>query len=139
MSSIYGTGLAFPMSVDASGARVATASDEELVKMSIDQILNTDVHERPFLSKNGVPFGTRLRTVIFESAEVAASIARHEVARALNVWEPRISVVSVDTVVQKDQLTGLTTLYVSVQFSYRSTSREDNLVIPFILKTPSLG
>lgn len=131
--SILGHGLAYPMRLDSTGARPAIASEEERVKQSIDQIVNTHITERPFLTRNGVPFGTRIRECLFSSAEIASDIIQHEVKRALDLWEPRIIVVTVDCS-EVPQTSGSSVVMTVIGYRYRATSRSDNFIVPFRLQ-----
>lgn len=122
-----GRGLSYPLRVDAGQGGFARASEEALVKQSILQILNTDPSERPYLTKNGVAYGTKLRKYLFSASELVLATAQTEIKQALDVWEPRIIVQSCR--VQRDNQ-HQTTLLISVSFTYRSTNRSDNLVFP---------
>lgn len=127
--SIYGKGLSFPMRLDATGTRPAIVEDEQLIKESIDQIINTGTRERPLLRKNGHPFGTRCKDVLFESLSSAISVIRYDVERALTVWEPRIIVEKVDAgEYDTGQESGIIAV---VHFRYRASNRSDNFVAPF--------
>ena len=130
LPSFYGKGLSFPMRLDTTEARPLIASNEDLIRASMDQIINTDIAERPFLSRNGIPFGTRCRRILFDSSEIAIDIIRFEVKRALDTWEPRIIVDSVqgDEVPQPG---GGSLIIATTLFRYRATNRPDNFVTPF--------
>ena len=133
--SIFGRGLASPMQLDVTGARPLVVSEEILVKMGIMNILFTDAGERPFLVKQGVPYGTRIRRALFEDADVASDIVKYDIKSALSVWEPRIVVQGVQTAVKVGEKGGAT-LMTNIIFRYRSTNRSDNLVVPFSLGSP---
>jgi phage baseplate assembly protein W len=124
------------MQLDASQARPLIASNDQLVRMSIDQIINTDIAERPWLVLNGVPYGTRMRRVLFDSVASMIAVAQYEIPRALSVWEPRIIVGKVDATEQylADGAAGIIAV---IHFRYRSTNRPDNFVAPFNLMSPS--
>lgn len=126
-----GIGLAYPMQLDPTGSRPLIAVNNALVKASINQILNTDITERPFLSKNGVPFGTRIKRILFQDEDTALAIIQYEVQRALTLWEPRIVVQTVTGFAQQ-QSDGGALLAVNIAFYYRSTNRPDNMVIPLV-------
>jgi phage baseplate assembly protein W len=132
LPSFYGKGLAFPFRLDPTNARPVISQDEQLILDSMNQIINTDIDERPFLTKNGVPFGTRCRRILFDDSQIAISIIQYEVKRALDVWEPRIVVDSVqgDEVVQSD---GGALIVALTSFRFRATNRSDNFVTPFRL------
>lgn len=130
--SILGVGLAFPMQLDAAGARPLVVREEDIIRASMSNILNTDITERPWLSKSGIPFGTRIRRSLFEDVNVATDIIRYETKRALDAWEPRIVVLSVDT----SHDVGASRIICNVSFRYRATSRDDNFVTPYRLTRP---
>ena len=129
--SIYGNGISFPFKFE--NGRIKTASGEDLVWMSVDQIINTDISERPFLLKDGVPYGTRVRRALFSPAGAFIDIFRYDVPRALQVWEPRIVLMDVTAMQSETEPSKIIT---SVVFRYRSTNREDNYVKPYRLKQP---
>lgn len=130
--NIFGNGLAYPVRFDASGSRLVVARGEQSVKDSIRQILATDPDERPYLQRNGVPFGTRIRRLLFSNVEAASAVAPFDIQQALDTWEPRIQDVRVTSTVQ-NQPEGGAALLVNVSFRYRSSNRVDNLVYPFFV------
>lgn len=136
LPAFLGVGPAFPWQLDATGARVLLASNDQLVKMSIDQILNTDITERPFLARNGVPYGTRIKRIQFRDADAAVPIITFEVVRALTLWEPRIMGVFANATLQYNASGGATVI-ADIGFRYRSTNAPDNFVLPFLLTRPS--
>lgn len=89
---LYGRGMSFPPRVDASG-RVAWSEGDANVREAIEVILETEERERLNLPS----FGGGLRRFLFEPNTVAT---RHRIAErirwALQQWEPRITVSSVD-------------------------------------------
>lgn len=133
--AFLGTGLLFPMQLDASGARIAVSAGQLRIYQSIDTILNTNINERPYLLQNGVPFGTRIQEALFASVEVASQILSFEAARALALWEPRISVLNTDVTVMtlKD---GGAALALDIQYNIRATNTPDNYVLPFRTSSP---
>jgi phage baseplate assembly protein W len=89
---IYGRGVAFPPHVDADG-HIAWSAGEANIRQAIEVILKTEERER----LNLPAFGAGLRRFLFEPNTVAT---RHQIAdriqRALQLWEPRITVSTVD-------------------------------------------
>lgn len=89
---IYGRGIAFPPHVGADG-RLAWSEGEANIREAIEIILKTEEKER----LNLPDFGGGLRTFLFEPNTVST---RHQIAdrikRALQSWEPRITVSAVD-------------------------------------------
>jgi phage baseplate assembly protein W len=137
MASIFGVGLSYPFRFDGNGlvpgVKLQTASEEDLVQCSIEQILNTDISERPFLFKDGIPYGTRLKRALFQPSGVFADIFRYDVPKSLAVWEPRIVVMDVSAI-QDEANPSL--VVGSVVFRYRATNRVDNFVRPYRLSKP---
>lgn len=93
-SRIFGKGLAFPMRVGDDG-RVAWSEGQQNVEESIRAILATEARERLFRPE----FGAGLRSFLFQPNTVTT---RHQISdrivKALNRWEPRVQVLSVDTI-----------------------------------------
>jgi hypothetical protein len=89
---IYGRGMAFPPHVGADG-RIAWSQGEANIREAIEVILKTEERERLNLPS----FGAGLRKFLFEPNTVAT---RQQIAdriqRALQLWEPRITVSAVD-------------------------------------------
>ncbi len=134
--SIFGRGLAYPLRLDPTGARPLVQSETDLVKSSIYRILKTDVSEEPLLSKNGVPFGTRIRHLLFDNEDSVKDILAYETRRALTTWEPRIIVI--DVIVVVDAATqGSVKVGSYINYVYRSTSRPDSFIVPYRLARAS--
>lgn len=133
-TSFYGRGYSFPLQLDSTTGRIKMVSDSDLIKCSIRAILLTDVSDRPFTTRNGIPFGTRIRRALFADVDTASEIIKFECKRALDLWEPRIQVTSVTTAPQVvDQKDVIVT---RILFTERRTNREDNFVYPFRLESP---
>lgn len=128
--SIYGIGLAYPIQLNSSGSKLQLVSNEDIVLRSIEQIIMTDVFERPFLVRNGIPFGTRVSRALFEPPEVFIDIFRYEVPRALSTWEPRIAVLSADAMQAVDNRNLVQGI---VRFRFRATGQQQNFVRPYQL------
>lgn len=125
-NAILGSGLAFPLDVDARGA-LALADEEIDVEQAIGVNLSTAPGERPMRPE----FGCGMHDYVFERVD-AFAIGRmeHEIRMALERWEPRIEVLSV-----RFDLTDLHSGRLAVDVAYRivATSDERNLVYPFYL------
>jgi phage baseplate assembly protein W len=119
-----GSGLAFPVRVDLTGA-VGLVSGERELEQSIAVILSTIPGERPMRPE----FGSRIHDYVFAPAdESTAGLLAYEVRQSLLRWEPRIDVT--DVVVSPDQLEwGV--LLVEIRYTIRSTNDPRNLVFPF--------
>ncbi len=129
MGGILGSGLAFPLRVDARGG-LALAHEDEDVREAISVILGTAPGERPMRPE----FGCGIHDYVFESVD-AYLVGRleQEVRRALDRWEPRIDVVSVELSVEPSAEGGLLNELVIIDITYRLSATSDvrNLVYPF--------
>jgi uncharacterized protein len=119
-----GTGLSFPLELDADGTFSAVGGARKL-EQAMWLILSTYPGERPMRPE----FGCRLRDFVFRgaTAENAGAVSR-EVRDALTMWEPRAEVVDVEVYPDVDDH-GL--LYVDVTYTVRATNDRRNLVFPF--------
>lgn len=94
---IYGRGIAFPPHVGPDG-RMAWSEGDRNIREAIEIILKTEAQERVNLPS----FGGGLRRFLFEPNTVGT---RHQIedriTRALEEWEPRITVTSVE--VEEDE------------------------------------
>jgi phage baseplate assembly protein W len=119
-----GSGLAFPLSTDATG-RISLVSGETEIRESIRLILGTAYGERPMRPE----FGCGIHDLVFAPPNAAtAGRAAYEVRSSLERWEPRITVHDVDVTFDAGEL-GV--MYVAVQYSIRGSNDPRNLVFPF--------
>ncbi len=89
---MFGRGLAFPPRVGGDG-RVAWSEGETNVRESIQVILLTERRERLMLPE----FGGGLSGYLFEPNTVTTRrLIKDRIQRALEQWEPRIAVESVE-------------------------------------------
>ena len=89
---MFGRGIAFPPRVGGDG-RVAWSEGETNVRESIQVILLTERRERLMLPE----FGGGLSGYLFEPNTVTTRrLIKDRILRALEQWEPRISVESVE-------------------------------------------
>lgn len=127
--NLLGRGVKYPLQPSETGGFLMVEG-EEGVRDSIRSILETGIHERPFQVRLGVPFGTRIPYYQFDSVERLRDLAVHEVHRALEVWEPRITVLRVELV---EHVPGASYdpryLGILVVYRLRATNRVDNLVV----------
>src|SRR5204863_10125740 len=91
ISDITGTGIAFPLRVDAHGG-VALSRDERDVEEAIAVVVDTARGERPMRPE----FGCGIHDYVFEAID-AYTVGRldHEIRLALQRWEPRIDALDV--------------------------------------------
>lgn len=89
---LYGRGMAFPPHVGADG-RIAWSEGETNIRENIEIILRTEERER----LNLPTFGGGLRRFLFEPNTVTTRFQiQDRITRALQQWEPRVIVSSVD-------------------------------------------
>lgn len=89
---LYGRGIAFPPHVGADG-RIAWSEGETNIRQNIEIILRTEERER----LNLPTFGGGLRRFLFEPNTVTTRFQiQDRITRALQQWEPRVIVSSVD-------------------------------------------
>jgi Bacteriophage baseplate protein W len=123
-ADITGSGLAFPLGVDAHGA-VALSMHERDIEEAMTIIIGTAPGERPMRPE----FGCAIHDYVFETID-AYTLGRLDraIRRALERWEPRIDVldVAIDTT---DAAEGR--LLIAISYSIRATNDERNLVYPF--------
>jgi phage baseplate assembly protein W len=121
LNEILGTGLAFPLGVDARG-RMALVSDEVDVSQAIALILGTAPGERPMRPE----FGCGVHEMVFERVDAGTQARMDDCVRAaLHRWEPRIAVDSIDFDMHDS------TLDISITYRIRATNAKRNLVYPF--------
>jgi len=125
--SFLGTGWGFPPVFDKNSKSVSLLSDEEDIRSAIFIIIGTKVGERVMRRD----FGCNLGDMIFETLSVTnVAYMQNLVEKALSVYEPRISVESVDAE-QPEQGVGL--ININVAYRTLSTNNRSNLVYPFYL------
>ncbi|MDH6118868.1 GPW/gp25 family protein [Kitasatospora sp. GAS204B] len=119
-----GSGWAFPLRTDPTGAIALVDSDREIVE-SIRLVLGTAPGERPMRPE----FGCGVHDYVFAptDADTAGRISA-EVRRSLDRWEPRVEVDSVDVSYDRVE-TG--TLYIDIRYTVRGTNNPRSLVFPF--------
>ena len=124
MTELLGTGLSFPLSVDRTGG-IALVAGEQDIDQAIEIILSTAPGERPMRPE----FGCGVHDFVFDTID-AATVGRleTEIRSALDRWEPRIDVQTVDF--DLDHM-GDGQLLINIGYRVRSTNHERNLVYPF--------
>lgn len=121
-----GTGLRFPLQVDARG-RIATVSTEQRIEESIYLILGTRIGERVMLPD----FGCAIHDLSFAPNNAATRTrAIDTVRRALVTFELRIDVLEVSATSAPGEAN---LLLVRVDYRLRGNNAIGNLVYPFYL------
>jgi phage baseplate assembly protein W len=124
MSEILGSGLAFPLQVDARGA-LSLAGGEDDIAQAIELILGTAPGEREMRPE----FGCAVHDLVFDTID-AAMIGKLETAirSALDRWEPRIEV---DDLTFDLSAVADGQLLITISYRVRTTNNQRNLVYPF--------
>jgi phage baseplate assembly protein W len=126
--AFLGLGWAFPVARDSQGD-IQIAAYEEDVRQAIRIILSTNLGERVMRPD----FGAGLRALLFEPMNTTTlSLAQHHVERALTEWEPRIDVLGVRVMFDKDD-PSRGRLLIDIDYRVRATNTFYNLVYPFYL------
>lgn len=137
LPNLLGRGVAFPIQRSPLGGLLVSEGVDR-VEESIIEIITTPIGEgvRAFDVRDGVPYGTRLKFYLFESVEQIKELAGYEIPRAIDTWEPRVilrslqvgaGAVSTDTRERK-------TVRFAISYTLRATNRTDNLVVPFVMR-----
>jgi uncharacterized protein len=122
-----GTGLYFPVGPQPDRPALQWLSGMELVRQSVETILDTEPGERIMLPT----FGCGLRQYLMAPNTVATRTAMaQEIADALRRWEPRIRVTGVDVSPGDDP----SLVWVDISYLRLLDLRPDNLVYPFYLR-----
>ncbi|MEA2234559.1 MAG: uncharacterized protein QOD83_4375 [Solirubrobacteraceae bacterium] len=126
MADILGTGLAFPLAVDRRGG-LALARDEKDVEQAILIILSTAPGERPMRPE----FGCGVHDYVFDVIDAGTlGHMERQIRRALERWEPRIDVLSIDFDMHTGGDGGLA---ITIGYRLRATNNVRNLVYPFYI------
>jgi phage baseplate assembly protein W len=125
MSSVLGTGWAFP--VDLSAGRFRLVSDEQRVRQSLELVLTTAAGERLMLPS----FGCGVHDLVFQpnTPGIRASVAA-EVRAAILRWEPRVDVIDVAVTADPDEPA---VMWIRVDYRLRTVNTVYNLVYPLYL------
>lgn len=81
-------------------------------------------------------FGTVVRTLLFENAEIIGDLIPPSVKDFIERWEPRVTLVSV-TAQAVSQDSGMAVFNVQVRYYIRATNAPGNVVFPFYLTSGS--
>jgi len=123
---LVGSGIAFPPQIDSRGELALTAEYNE-IQQSIYVILGTAPGERVMRPE----FGCYIHDYIFAPSNLVTAAAVQTVVRqALERWEPRIILKTVNVLPSNGKL-GV--LLIEIDYEVKSTSDERSLVFPFYL------
>ena len=122
-----GTGVSFPLLPDPQYGGLAWVSGMDLVRQSIETILDTEPGERIMVPS----FGCGLRQFLMAPNTAATRTAmRTEITEALTTWEPRIRLTDVSVTTGEIP----TLVWVDISYVRLMDLRPDNLVYPFYLQ-----
>lgn len=130
MREFLGTGLRFPLGVDAAG-RIATSSGEQRVEESIALVLGTRLGERPMLPR----FGCAVHHQVFEPNDgTAIGILTMAIRESLALLEARIDVLQIDVRPSPQEPT---VMIARIDYRIRANNAVGNLVYPFYIREGS--
>lgn len=128
--SFLGFGAGYPFAF--ANGQLQSASDEELVKQSIMQILATSKGERVMLPD----YGCGINDMVFETNNQAiAHQFEYLIKDALGKYEPRIEIVSISVTPDSQQRNCLN---IAIEYLIKSINSSQNLVYPFYLQGAAL-
>jgi phage baseplate assembly protein W len=127
VNRLLGTGLRFPLRPQPPVGRVELVSGMEVIRQSIETILDTEPGERIMQPL----FGCGLRRYLMAPNTAATRTAiRQDITGALTLWEPRVRVTDVSVTPGEDP----TLLWIDISYVRLADLRPDNLVYPFYLR-----
>jgi len=141
-SPFLGKGTKYPFSFDSVTGGVMRASSEnyypgnpqvqgeslEKINSAIEFILSVALGTRFFMPD----FGSNLHRLLFEpNDDILADSLRVFISEALNKWEKRISLLSIDVVTTKDEL-NQHIARVIINYKVVSSQQIGNYVYPFV-------
>jgi phage baseplate assembly protein W len=119
-----GSGWAFPIGVNPHGG-IALASHENEIEQAIQMILLTPKGQRVMRPD----FGCHVHELLFAQNDgTTAGLAVHYVTEALNMWEPRIRLLSVRAV---HDANNDSRLLIEIDYEIKATVDRRSLVFPF--------
>ena len=124
--AFLGTGWAFPVQANGRG-EIAMVSGEKDIEQAIWIILGTRPGERVMRPA----FGCRAHELVFEPRDATtSSLLKSYVQEALEFWEPRIQLISVEAYTDEEN-DG--TVLVDIQYRVKATHDVRSIVYPFYL------
>ncbi len=121
--AFLGRGWSFPLMLDG---RASLVEYDEDVRQAVLIILQTNHHERAMRAD----YGANLRALVHAPLNATTlSLARHQVERALVLWEPRIDNIAV----RASAVQGVPRMDIEVTYRVRRTNAFYNLVYPFFV------
>nr|DAM96440.1 MAG TPA: Baseplate wedge protein [Caudoviricetes sp.] len=127
-----GNGMQMPQPFNSTTGDININTGTDRLHQSIYYILSTIPGERFFVPE----FGSKLYLVLFEPNDyITSDLIKTYVKEALDRWEPRIEVISVDPQnIGEDNV-----ILVMITFRIKATNMIDNYVYPFKKEAERLG
>lgn len=130
-NSFLGTGWSFPPQFNKATGGAEMLSDEADIKNSLQVLLSTRVGERIMQPA----YGCNMDVLLFEPInEALITYIKDLVFTAIYYFEPRINPENVS--IETTDTEG--TIYVTVEYTIRTTNARHNLVFPFYLNEGNL-
>lgn len=126
--SFLGTGWSFPPTFDSNSKTLATVSDEEDVRQSLQILMSTQLTERIMLPD----FGCDLSAMLFENITTTLQTKiRGIIERAILLYEPRVKLEEINFE-RSDANEGI--IFIEVVYRIRTINTRSNIVYPFYIK-----
>jgi len=122
-----GRGVRFPVRPDRVSGRIELVDGMDLIRQSVETILDTEPGERVMLPE----LGCGLRRYLMQPNTLSTRTSmREDITSALQQWEPRILLTNVTVTPGEDP----SLVWIEIAYVRRADRRPDNLVFPFYLK-----
>ncbi len=122
-----GRGVSFPLAPDLRSGRLLYLDADDVVRQSIQLILETEPGERLMRPT----FGCGLRRHLMKpNTSATRALIRRDVEKALENFEPRIRLETVGVDPGDDP----SMILIRIAYAHRLDGRKDNLVYPFYLE-----
>lgn len=132
LANWIGVGIKLPGSFNSLTGGLSLNTGSDRINQSIYQILSCSKGERFFLPE----FGSDLDKCVFEQDDsVLRSRLQLVIAEALQKWEPRIQVLSIDPILDQED----NTVPVVINYKIKGTNMTGNYVYPFSTQVMELG
>lgn len=131
-ADFLGKGWKFPISAikdEGTGeSEIAISEGEDAIRESISIILSTAKGERVMRPD----FGCGINDMVFSIDNISTkSLISFYIKEALQKWEPRIELLSID--ISSDKKEG-NKLYINIEYKIKTTNTKRNIVYPFYLE-----
>jgi phage baseplate assembly protein W len=121
-----GRGPRFPLRPDPATGAIGMVDREQIIRQSIEAILDTNPGERIMRPD----FGCGLSRYLMEPNTVMTRTSmQRDINNALTQWEPRIQLTNVAVTPGEDP----SLVWIEISYVRLADRREDNLVYPFYL------